>query len=295
MSSGWRNPVTGAFQILLYAHKITWFSMSNIPCWAKTGGEPSPAFLYSFIIAHSFIIAPARPRALRRARQQIAQPRADSHVRIGGEPSRRNRATRIDRVSRKLLGRLAGICHGLSPMDARDASLPPDRSIRAATAADCDALAALEARVFAHDRISRRAFGHLTTRANAAVLVAVDGGGGVCGGAVVLLRKGSRRARLYSIAVAPGCQGKGLGRVLLGAAEAAACARGAGFLRLEVRCDAPAVQAFYRRHGYRPYGSRPGYYEDGAAALCMEKPLSAAAAGGARGQDAGAPRPPAGS
>lgn len=145
-------------------------------------------------------------------------------------------------------------------------------AIRAASLADRADLLALERRAFAFDRISRRAFGHLLARANAAVLAAVADET-VCGCAVVLFRAGSARARLYSIAVAPECQRQGIGAALLAAAAAAARARGARSLRLEVRADAPTVQAFYRRHGFRAGAIRAGYYQDGAEAVCMEKAL----------------------
>ncbi len=150
--------------------------------------------------------------------------------------------------------------------------------IRTATLADVSALVDLEARAFAGDRIKRRAFVHLLTRANAAILAAVDDAGAFCGSAVVLLRKGSLRARLYSIAVVPERQGKGLGAMLLTAAERVAHERGAEIVGLEVRADAPATQAFYHRHGYRSHASRSRYYEDGETAICMEKVLRAGAA-----------------
>lgn len=145
--------------------------------------------------------------------------------------------------------------------------------IRTATLADVSALVDLEARAFAGDRITRRAFVHLLTRANAVVLAAVDDTAAFCGSAVVLFRKGSLRARLYSIAVVPERKGKGLGAMLLADVERVARGRGAKIVGLEVRVDAPATQAFYHRHGYRSHASRPCYYEDGATAICMEKVL----------------------
>lgn len=148
-------------------------------------------------------------------------------------------------------------------------------AIRAATAADGPRLAALEDRAFSHDRISRRAFRYLLTRANAVVLAATAGEA-LCGAAVLLFRTGSVRARLYSIAVAPERQRAGTGAALLAAAEAEAAARGARFLRLEVRTDAALVQAFYRRRGFRQTGLRRGYYQDGADAVCMQKALATA-------------------
>lgn len=161
----------------------------------------------------------------------------------------------------------------------RAPSGPPGWHLRAACRADRDALVALERRAFALDRLSRRAFGHLLSRAHAALTVAVGEGGVILGCAVVLLRRRSRVARLYSLAVEPDWQRAGIGGALLVAAEAAAGTAGARLLRLEVRVDAPAVQSFYRRHGFRAVGRRAAYYEDGGAALVMDKPLPAPAPG----------------
>lgn len=137
-----------------------------------------------------------------------------------------------------------------------------------ATANDVDALVAIENRVFPGDRLSRQALSRLIDRPSATVLVARPGGA-VGGYAVVLFRRGSHAARLYSIASVV----KGQGTALLAAAEAEAAARGARLLRLEVRRDNSRAVAFYRRHGYEPIGERLGYYEDGMAALRFEKRL----------------------
>ncbi|MFZ1722506.1 MAG: GNAT family N-acetyltransferase, partial [Dokdonella sp.] len=90
---------------------------------------------------------------------------------------------------------------------------------------------------------------------------------------VVFLRKGSARARLYSLAVAAALRGHGIGGVLLDACENDARERGCTHLRLEVRSDNAAAQRLYQRRGYRKFASRPGFYEDGATALCYEKIL----------------------
>jgi [ribosomal protein S18]-alanine N-acetyltransferase len=46
-----------------------------------------------------------------------------------------------------------------------------------------------------------------------------------------------------------------------------------------VRTDNPAAQSLYARRGYRRFGRREGYYEDGAAALRYEKALAPHRAG----------------
>ncbi len=76
---------------------------------------------------------------------------------------------------------------------------------------------------------------------------------------------------LFSIALNPGEQGRGLGRILLGASEQAAKARGAVAMRLEVRIDNARAIKFYTASGYRSFAAVEDYYQDGAAALRFEK------------------------
>ena len=111
--------------------------------------------------------------------------------------------------------------------------------IRGATRADLDALLALEAQ-FPSDRLSRRSFHHLLTRAQARVLVYQDGDT-LAGNAVVLYRRGQHAARLYSLVVHPTFQRRGIAGALLRAAEHDAQQRGCAALRLEVRADNSAA------------------------------------------------------
>ena len=147
--------------------------------------------------------------------------------------------------------------------------------IRPARASDVDALLAIENAVFLTDRLSRRSFRRLIGRPSAAVLVA-EVGGKVAGYCILLFRAGNPVARLYSIATAPDMAGQGLGRALIEAAERAAVERGKHSLRLEVRQDNERALSIYRRAGFRPVGSKPGYYQDGMTALRMEKSLAGA-------------------
>jgi ribosomal-protein-alanine acetyltransferase len=145
-------------------------------------------------------------------------------------------------------------------------------TIRPARPTDLDALAALEARVFAGDRISRHSMRRLAASPTATMLVA-EAGGAVAGYALALFRAGSRTARLYSIAVDAGVAPPGTGRLLLAAVEEGASGRGAAAMRLEVRADNARAIALYERAGYRGMGRRAGYYEDGADALLYRREL----------------------
>lgn len=137
----------------------------------------------------------------------------------------------------------------------------PSVQLRDAHPADLPALLAMEAR-FPGDRLSARQFRHHLANPRARFRVAV-GDAGVLGYHLVLLRRGSVRARLYSIAVDEAARGQGLGRRLLADAEAQACAAGREGLRLEVRQDNPAANALYLAAGYRRLAALPGYYDDG--------------------------------
>ena len=154
----------------------------------------------------------------------------------------------------------------------------PPPVIRPACPDDLRALAALENSSFETDRISRRSYARLLNSPSAEVLIAEAPGdcGAITGSAVVLFRRNSNSARLYSIAVDAGHAGHGLGRALLEAAEGAARGRQCATMRLEAREDNRAAIGLYRAGGYQPAGRATNYYGDGCAALRFTKPLNRA-------------------
>ena len=143
---------------------------------------------------------------------------------------------------------------------------------RIAERGDLEPLLDLEHRVFATDRLSRRSLRRFLQSKTAQVIVA-DEGGRLAGAAVVLFRPGSSVARLYSIAAAPHLAGRGVGSMLLAAAEEAALARDCTSIRLEVHVTNHAAISRYRKSGYREFGRRTRYYDDGGDALRFEKRL----------------------
>jgi len=156
--------------------------------------------------------------------------------------------------------------------------MPAAARPRVALPDDVPGLAALELRCFAGDRLSARQYRHHVRSPSAAVLL-VPGGRGPLGCAVLFFRRGTAVARLYSIAVDPEARGRGIGATLLRAAEAAARARGASVLRLEVRKDNAVALRLYGGSGYQRIGERAGYYEDGADAWRYERALGAVVPG----------------
>ena len=144
--------------------------------------------------------------------------------------------------------------------------------IRPATVQDLDDLVRLEECLFPLDSFSRSQLRHLLTRAHATTLVVAEQGQ-VCGSAVVAWRRNSRVGRLFSIAVAPPRQGRGLGSQLLAACEEEARRRDCRQLRLEVRADNAQAIGLYEGRGYRVLKTVPGYYPDGTDGVRMAKDL----------------------
>jgi ribosomal protein S18 acetylase RimI-like enzyme len=148
----------------------------------------------------------------------------------------------------------------------------PQVRVRKAERGDIDSLMELEQRVFATDRLSRRSLRRFLKSPTAQVIVA-DESGRLVGTAIVLFRPRSAVARLYSIAVAPHMGGRGVGQMLLQAAEEVALARDCRSIRLEVHETNAAAIARYRKSGYRQFGHHAAYYEDGGDALRFDKRL----------------------
>lgn len=145
-------------------------------------------------------------------------------------------------------------------------------TIRPASVSDIDRLVAIENAAFATDRLSRRSFRQAVESPTTETLVA-GREGTIAGYCMVLFRRGSGVARLYSIAVDQAFGGSGVGRALLDAAETAAFEKDRLLLRLEVREDNGHAIELYEKSGYHRIGREPDYYEDGAAALRYQKTL----------------------
>ncbi|MBD3299390.1 MAG: GNAT family N-acetyltransferase [candidate division Zixibacteria bacterium] len=144
--------------------------------------------------------------------------------------------------------------------------------IRTATIDDIQQLVDIEDDAFRFDRFSREQFQHLLTRGHALVLVEREEDGPTIGGdAVLLFRRGTSTARLYSIAVRSSHRGRGVARRLLTACESAAMERDCLTIRLEVAEDNVAARTLYESIGYREFDVVPDYYENGSAAIRYEK------------------------
>ncbi len=157
----------------------------------------------------------------------------------------------------------------------RKTSHPPAVKFRRGRLSDLDALLAFEREFFGADhQISRRGFRRFIVSSNCTLIVA-EADRRVAGCALVLYRRNSKLARLYTIAVGLGFQRRGYARRLLIAAETGAKRRGCRAIRLEVREDDAGAIALYESSGYRPFGRRRRYYDGRIDALRFEKPLAA--------------------
>lgn len=162
---------------------------------------------------------------------------------------------------------------------AADPATPPRETapafrIREAALSDIASLVRLEEASFETDRLSRRQFRYMLTRARARILLAEDTQGGLLGYVLVLFSRGTSVARLYSIAVAQAARGQGVARALVAAAEAAAWEQDRAYMRLEIRRDNLASQTLFEGTGYRRFGVLSDYYEDHMEALRYEKTLA---------------------
>jgi ribosomal protein S18 acetylase RimI-like enzyme len=144
--------------------------------------------------------------------------------------------------------------------------------VRRALPSDAGALLDLEANFPDADRISRRSLHRLLKSPTADCLVAQKEQ--VSGAAVMLYRKGSKRARLYSVSVSPATSGQGIGALILSACNDAAKARNCDHIRLEVRQSNIRAISLYERSGFCVIGEKLSYYDDGENALIMELKLS---------------------
>ncbi|MBI4339090.1 MAG: GNAT family N-acetyltransferase [Chloroflexi bacterium] len=149
---------------------------------------------------------------------------------------------------------------------------PSSVQMRPARPGDLEPLAELERLGFPLDQYSRKQLRYLLSHANASTYV-MEGEGVIQAYAMVLWRRGSRVAHLYSIVTHPDFQGRGLGTTLLLQVEGEAVQHGCTRLRLEVRADNAIAIGLYQRRGYKLVKELPGFYTDDAPGLRLLKQL----------------------
>lgn len=142
--------------------------------------------------------------------------------------------------------------------------------IRPVLAGDIDRLLEIEQLCFVSDRLSRRSF-QRWIKGEHCILLVLEMEEKVWGYGLVLLHKGTRLARLYSIALHPQIQGRGAAGTLMQALEAAAVEADRLTMRLEVAKQNQSAIRLYERLGYQAFGEFLDYYEDHSDALRMQK------------------------
>jgi ribosomal-protein-alanine N-acetyltransferase len=145
-------------------------------------------------------------------------------------------------------------------------------TVRRAALPDLPALLQLEA-LFLSDQMSVRSLRRFISAPNAVFLVA-ESAGQVLGDLLLLTRSTSKRARIYSVVVAPQARGLGLAQKLVEASHAAASKLGCDAVSLEVRSDNAAARGLYAKLGYQTLSELPEYYDDGADGVRLIKTLS---------------------
>jgi ribosomal protein S18 acetylase RimI-like enzyme len=145
--------------------------------------------------------------------------------------------------------------------------------LRLAMKKDLQALVALENICFNYDQMSRRSFRWMLTKAHSIIQV-IEHKSEIVGYGLVLINKGTSLARLYSIALHPKHQGRGLSKPLLQSLELQSLDEGCAYLRLEVKANNKPAIALYEKLGYLQFNSKEDYYQDGEKALCFEKRIA---------------------
>lgn len=141
---------------------------------------------------------------------------------------------------------------------------------RLATPDDLKALHQLERICFQSDRLSNRSFRHFMEDDRSVLWVI---GNPAFAYGVTLFHSGTSLARIYSLAVHPEQQGKGMAKVLLRKMEQSAIEHDCLFVRLEVADKNANALGLYQAMGYKIIERVEDYYDNGDDALRLEKPL----------------------
>ncbi len=143
--------------------------------------------------------------------------------------------------------------------------------IRHADLEDIDTLVSLE-QYFPTDRLTHERFVYLLKHGNCEIVV-YEVKEKIVGNTIVLFRKGSKVARLYSLVVEPKYQGHGVAHMLIDAAIQDALKKRCNVLSLEVREDNKGAQSLYAEFGFEPVDKLDNFYDDGKAAIKLVKKI----------------------
>ncbi|RUO68375.1 GNAT family N-acetyltransferase [Idiomarina ramblicola] len=143
-----------------------------------------------------------------------------------------------------------------------------DFRVERAQLADLDQLVALERATFNYSCISRRSFKQVIDSSHNDCWV-VRSANELAGYAIAFTRRNSKVWRLYSIAVAQGFRGLGVGNLLMKQVLNTAKSKGATAMSLEVKSDNKAAIHWYQSCGFETIDILPEYYDDGSDGFKM--------------------------
>src|SRR5690554_1922601 len=147
---------------------------------------------------------------------------------------------------------------------------PPPPITRKASLEDLSSLVKLENEVFNYDQLKRSSFRKFILSSNDLWIFEKDKK--VLAYILILKRKGSFKARIYSFAVSPQSRGEGLGKSLL--VHALQALKGYESVRLEVKVDNRRAIQLYESLGFKQIRRIEGFYTDGQDAFVFEKILT---------------------
>ncbi len=144
--------------------------------------------------------------------------------------------------------------------------------IRAFRPSDLETLAAMDQSCFPPGiAYSRQQLAGFIAAPGARTWVATEGATSV--GFLVGERIGRETVHINTIDVLEAWRRRGVGKILMDAAEAWARSKGAKAISLETSRDNRVAQRFYQSRGFTKVGEIEGYYQDGKTAWVMVKRL----------------------
>ena len=139
-------------------------------------------------------------------------------------------------------------------------------TVRRARSEDVEFIQRLENRAFSpNDRFSKRRFRYLLSSPNSYTALCFEGDSAIGYGIALRsrLRNGTVMGRVYSLAVTPSRQRRGVGKLLMDHLEHWLASSRAGFIMLEAHRKNRRAIEFYRSRGYQVSEALPGYYASG--------------------------------
>ncbi|MFW1677771.1 GNAT family N-acetyltransferase/peptidase C39 family protein [Pontibacter sp. JAM-7] len=142
--------------------------------------------------------------------------------------------------------------------------------LREATRSDIDQLVKLEESAPGNKQLSKRRMKYWVDTCHRIFLIA-ERRDEIQGYILILLHKGTRLARLHSLAISSKHQKQGIAKQLLVEAEKKAAAHNRFFMRVEVARNNSAAISLYEKLGYKIFELREHHYQNHQDAVRMQK------------------------